>query len=43
MQTPPVTDPEFEKFTHFYSSVDQILGLLGTLEDIVFNFPNGLR
>ena len=43
MQTHLVTDPEFENFTHLYSSVDQILGVLGTLEDIVSNIPNGLH
>ena len=40
MQTPHVTYPEFEKFTHQSSTVDQILSVLGTLEDTISNIRN---
>ena len=36
-QTLHVTDPEYENFPHQSSSDDQILSVLGTLEDTIFN------
>ena len=40
MQTPYVTEPEFEKFSHQSSRVDQILSVLGFLEDTISTIRN---
>ena len=40
IRTPHVTDPEFENIPHQRSSVDQILLLLATLEDIISDIRN---
>ena len=40
MQTPHVTDPEFENFPHQSSRIDQALAVLRTLEDTISMFQN---
>ena len=40
LQTSHATDSDFENFNHLPSSVDQILSVLGTLENVRSNIRN---